>query len=173
MLWFGFKKKVKLLEKRLHALLSEQEEKIYFENRIERTLLIGEDEEILDLIDQFSELNNYSLASYYDIHKHLDHLEEYTLVGSIARLKGLEEEMDSSIHLTPTVTLIVIFITAYVALSQITNSLVLGFMALILSVGFLSILIKLSTRNRKGRKRITYFRHLLEYQLHRKRDKDI
>lgn len=153
----------------MNILLSENEDNNECnEKRIEKILLIGEDEEILELIDQFSELNHSSLTSYYNIHKHLDKLDEYALVGSIARLRGLEEELDSSVHLTPAVTVLVIFITAYVALSQSTNSIGMAFLALFISSCFIGIVFKWSNMNRKGRKRIVYFRHLLEYQLSNK-----
>ncbi|MFS0591990.1 hypothetical protein AB1L05_10350 [Cytobacillus horneckiae] len=169
MFGIGLKKRIKLLENRLNILLSENEDNNECnEKRIEKILLIGEDEETLELIDQFSELNHSSLTSYYNTHKHLDMLDEYALVGSIARLRGLEEELDSSVHLTPAVTVLVIFITAYVALSQSTNSIGMAFLALFISSCFIGIVFKWSNMNRKGRKRIVYFRHLLEYQLSNK-----
>ncbi|MDQ0268683.1 hypothetical protein [Cytobacillus purgationiresistens] len=168
MFGIGLKKRIKLLENRLNIILSDNEDNTCFEKRIEKIILIGDDEEILELIDQFSELNHFSLTSYYNLHKHLDKLDEYVLVGGIARLRGLEEELDSSIHLTPAATVLVIFITAYVALSQSTNSIGMAFLALFASCCFIAIVFKWSNKNRKGRKRIVYFRHLLEYQLSNK-----
>lgn len=153
----------------MNILLSENEDNNECnEKRIEKILLIGEDEEILELIDQFSELNHSSLTSYYNTHKHLDMLDEYALVGSIARLKGIEEELDSSIHLTPLVIMLVIFITVYVALSEMINSVFLAIIALLVTICIMFIVINMLKLGRKGRKRIVYFRYLLEYQLSNK-----
>lgn len=167
MLWFGLKRKLNALEREMSSIRAkaEKNDSFAFEQEIQRILLIGEDEEIIELVDQFSELNHSSLNSYYDIHKVLDKLDEYTLVGSIARLKGMEEEMDSSLHITPSITVLTIFIAAYVALSQTGESLFLGLIAVFISVGFVSIIFNWSKRNRKGRKRVVYFMSLLEHRL--------
>ncbi|KLV23067.1 hypothetical protein ABW02_20280 [Niallia circulans] len=165
MLWFGLKRKLNALEKQMSNICVKVEKNESFEQEIQRILLIGEDEEMIELVDQFSELNHSSLNSYYDMHKVLDKLDEETLVGSIARLKGIEEVLNSAIHITPSVTVLTLFISAYVALSQTDESLFLGYIAVFISAGFVSIIFNWSRRNRKGRKRAVYFRSLLEHRL--------
>lgn len=64
--------------------------------------------------------------------------------------------------------MLVIFITVYVALSEMINSVFLAIIALLVTICIMFIVINMLKLGRKGRKRIVYFRYLLEYQLSNK-----
>ncbi|MCM3216795.1 hypothetical protein WKH57_24945 [Niallia taxi] len=173
MLWFGLKKKIKTLENRIHYLLSdnnnEDKNGEEFTRYIQETLLIGTDEEVLELIDLFSEIKNKNISAYFAVHSHLRNIDEITLVGSIARLKGLEEETNSSVHISPIVTTLAAFVTTYIAFNQLAKSIFIAITIMLCVVGIFKIIVDLSKRNRKVRKRVVFFRSLLEHQLNVKK----
>ncbi|CAM5561289.1 hypothetical protein SAFG77S_13477 [Streptomyces afghaniensis] len=165
MLWFGLKRKLDGIEREMNSIRAKVEKNDFFEQEIQRILLIGEDEEILALVDKFSELNHSRLNSYYDMHKVLDKLDEYTLVGSIARLKGMEEETNSSIDVSPIVAIVASFVTSFVAFNQIAKSILIAIAIMFAVLAIVNIIGNLSKLNRKGRKKLVYFRSLLEHRL--------
>ena len=173
MFGFGSKRKIKALESRFNSIVSNSEKLELSKVKVERTFLVGEDEEILDLIDLFSELNHQDTTSYYDVHEVLNKLDEYALVGSIARLKGMEEETNSSIHVSPIATTVAFFVTAIVALNQLAKSVLIAVIIVFTVLAVANIIGNLSSLNRKGRKRVVYFRSLLEYQLEKRKNNNL
>jgi hypothetical protein len=133
---------------------------------VEKTLLIGDDYAILRLIDEFSEKNNKCLKDYFSKREVLSKLDKKTLEGSIARFKGMEEELDNSKHLAPAITMMAAYLSSYIAVIKGINAKTFGWIMLIILAGvFLALILSQTKIGRKGRKRLVFFRTLLEYEL--------